>query len=183
LLAFATLSYSHTALAADSLYDASRLLQITRVGDRFEATARAQARDIVRTYSIIVSSEVKIDLPVELTQRIEQCYLRVYAWKNFSSGIAKVLADNLSPRELELLIGFYSDQGLPPGDIDTFKNTITKAESIQLESVEFIFRNSASCVDQDALLIHTFLANPTIDSDNSPSEQSIQAIRANSVSD
>jgi len=158
----AAISCSNPIMAAESLNDASRLLQITRVGVRFEAATRAQARDIVRTYSIIVSSEAKIDLPMELTQLIEQCYLRVYAWENFSSGIARVLADNLSPSELKLLIGFYSNQGLPPGDIAAFKNTITKAESIQLQSVEFIFQNSASCVDQDAKLIHSYIANRTI---------------------
>lgn len=158
-LGLVLISCSLTAHAADTLDNANRLLKITRVGDRFEAAIRVQARDIVRTYSIIVASQVDVDLPIELTQRIEQCYTQVYAWRNFSSGIAKVLADNLSPRELEILIGFYSDQGLPPTEIENFKNTITKAELIQLESVEFIFQNSASCVDRDAVLIHSFLAN------------------------
>lgn len=167
-------------MAADNLYEANRLLRITGVGLRFEAATRAQARDIVRTYSSIVSTEVKIDLPVELTQLIEQCYLQVYAWENFSSGIAELLADQLSPREMKILIGFYSNQGLPPTEIETFKNTITKAESIQLASVEYIFQNSASCVDQDAILIHSFLSNRA---NTNVSGQSLPVSQLNNAAD
>ncbi len=117
-----------------------------------------QTRKIIRTYSSIVNMSVAIALPQNLKNSIAACYAEVYAWEQFEPGIVQILAENLTQKEIRLLIDFYSDRGLPPMEIDTFKNTVAKAQEIELSSIEYIFNNSDSCVERDAELINDFLA-------------------------
>ena len=144
---------------SDAIRDANRLLQVTNLGKQFELTAQRQTRDIIRTYVSILSMSLKVALPEQIKNKIASCYAEVYAWENFHPGIAQIFADNLNQKELRLLIDFYRDLGLPPMEIRAFKDLISKAEQIQRMSAEYILVNSGSCVDQDAGLIHGYLAN------------------------
>lgn len=147
---------------ADAIRDAKRLLQVTDTAGRFESMALQQTRDIIRTYASIVSMSVEVALPQQIKNHIAACYAEVYAWEQFQPGIAQILADNFSQKELRLLTDFYSNRGLPPMEIDTFKDIIARAEQIQRASADYIFANSASCVDRDARLIHDYLATRTL---------------------
>ncbi len=129
------------------------------MGRQFESMALQQTRDIIRTYSSIVSMSVEISLPQQIKNNIASCYAEVYAWENFQPGIAQILADNLSQKEMRLLIDFYRNLGLPPMEIQNFKGAIAKADQIQLMSSEYIYAHSDSCVERDAELIHSYLAN------------------------
>lgn len=147
-----------TAVYADNLRDANRLLRVTDLGNRFELTALDQTRKIIRTYTSIVNMNASVALPQSIKNSIAECYAEVYEWDQFKPGIAQIIADNLSQKEILLLIDFYSDRGLPPMEIETFKNTIAKAEIIESRSIDYIFDNSGSCVEKDAELIYDFLA-------------------------
>ena len=129
------------------------------MGSQFESMALRQTRDIIRTYSSIVSMSVEVSLPQQIKNNIASCYAEVYAWENFKPGIAQILADNLSQKELHLLIDFYRNLGLPPMEIQSFKGAIAKADQIQLMSSEYIYAHSDRCVERDAELIHSYLAN------------------------
>ena len=144
---------------ADGIRDANRLIQVTEVGKRFESLAEQQTRAIIRTYSSIVSTSVEVALPAQLKNRIAACYAEVYAWDNFKVGIARILADNLSEQEMRILIDFYLDRGLAPREIQTFKDTIAKADQIRRVSAEYMLLNSKGCVVRDAELILGYLAN------------------------
>ena len=148
-----------SASHADGIRDANRLIQVTEVGKHFESLAEQQTRAIIRTYSSIVSTSVEVALPAQLKNRIAACYAEVYAWNNFKAGIAQILADNLSEREMRILIDFYLDRGLAPREIQTFKDTIAKAEQIRRVSAEYMLLNSKGCVVRDAELILGYLAN------------------------
>ena len=150
-------SYVH----ADAVRDANRLLRVTNMGSRFESTALQQTREIIRTYASIVNMSVDITLPQQIKNSIADCYAEVYAWEHFQAGIARILADNLSQKELRLLTDFYSDRGLPPMEIDTFKRIVAKADHIQRISADYIFANSDSCVQRDAELIQDYLSGAT----------------------
>ncbi|MDA1370982.1 MAG: hypothetical protein O2971_09505 [Proteobacteria bacterium] len=144
---------------ADGIRDANRLIQVTEVGKRFESLAEQQTRAIIRTYSSIVSTSVEVALPAQLKNRIAACYVEVYAWDNFKAGIARILADSLSEQEMRILIDFYLDRGLAPREIQTFKDTIAKADHIRRVSAEYMLLNSKGCVVRDAELILGYLAN------------------------
>lgn len=143
--------------SADSLQDANRLLRVTDVGKQFESMALLQTRSIIRTYSSIVSMSADSILPAQIKQAIAACYAQAYAWENFKPGIAKILADNFSQKEMRLLIDFYSNRGLPPMEIQSFKAAIAKGGLIQKMSAEYIFANSEGCVALDAELILGYL--------------------------
>ena len=144
---------------ADAIRDANRLLQVTNMGKHFESLALRQTRDILRTYASIVSMSAEITLPEQIKNSIAACYVDVYAWEKFQPGIARILADNLSQKQLHLLTDFYLDRGLPPREIQTFKDTIAMAGHIQHLAAEYMYHNSASCVEHDAALILDYLAN------------------------
>ena len=144
---------------SDPIRDANRLLQVTDIGKHFEVTAQLQTRDIIRTYVSIVSMSLEVTLPEQIKNKIASCYAKVYAWENFQPGIAQIFAENLSQKELRLLIDFYRNLGLPPMEIKAFKELISKSEQIRRMSAEYIFLNSGSCVDQDAGVINEYLAN------------------------
>ena len=144
---------------SDAIRDANRLLQVTDIGKHFEVTAQLQTRDIIRTYVSIVSMSLEVTLPEQIKNKIASCYAKVYAWENFQPGIAQIFAQNLSRKELRLLIDFYRNLGRPPMEIKAFKELISKSEQIRRMSAEYIFLNSGSCVDQDAGVIHDYLAD------------------------
>ena len=153
--------FTVTTVRADVVDDADRLLRLSNAGTRFEATAMRQTRDILRTYSSIVSRSGEPALPDYIQDNIAACYAEVYAWEKFESGIARILADNLTHKQILLLIDFYQGLGLPPAEIQTFKDTIAKAPVIQRLSTDYIFTHTASCVDRDAVLIINFLGSQT----------------------
>ena len=144
--------------AEESIDEANRLLRVTGTGELFESTSREQAREIIRTYSLIVASSADLSLPRRVRDAIAECYSRNYAWENFAEGIARILASHLSEKELRLLIGVYQNRGVPPMEIETFRQTVRKSDAIAAASAEYIFNNSTGCVDQDARLIKRFLA-------------------------
>ncbi|MDP6413828.1 MAG: hypothetical protein QGG54_02120 [Gammaproteobacteria bacterium] len=144
---------------ADAIRDANRLLRVTNMGKHFDSLALRQTRGILRTYASIVSMSAEITLPEQIKNSIAACYVDVYAWEKFQPGIARILADNLSQKQLRLLTDFYLNRGLPPMEIQTFKDTIAMAEHIQYLAAEYMYRNSASCVEHDAALILGYLAD------------------------
>ena len=160
LLMIAAFACAPAAAQDDSIDAANRLLRVTDTGELFNSTTQEQAREIIRTYSLIVANSADRSLPRHVRDAIADCYSRNFAWKNFADGIARILADHLSEKEMRLLIGFYQNRGLPPMEIDTFKQTVTKGDAIAAASAEYIYRNSTGCVGQDARLIKRFLAAP-----------------------
>ena len=156
------LCFVSTITHADTIRDANRLLRVTNLGNQFDLMALDQTRKIIRTYSSIVNMSVALDLPQTIKTLIAACYEEVYAWDQFEPGIVQILAQNLSQKELRLLIDFYSNRGLPPMEIDTFKNTVSKANKIERISLEYIFENSDSCVERDAQLIEEFLTQQAL---------------------
>lgn len=158
LFFFVCLCFVSTIAHADAVRDANRLLRVTNLGNRFDSMALDQTRKIIRTYSSIVNMSAALNLPQTIKNSIAACYEEVYSWDKFEPGIVQILAENLSQKELRLLIDFYSNRGLPPMEIDTFKNTVSKATEIERISIEYIFDHSGSCVVRDAELIGDFLA-------------------------
>ena len=102
--------------------------------------------------------ELLKNLPLNAKERFLAKRFSLESNSRLFLGIAEIFAANLSEKELRLLIDFYSSRGLPPMDIETFKNTIAKANQIEQSSIEYIFNNSDSCVERDARLINNFLA-------------------------
>lgn len=157
LLLLSSLALCSFPAQADTLREANRLLRVSGTGEHFNAVAVHQANNIIRHYSIIVRRNTDVALPPSLRRDIARCYQEVYAWDNFESGIASLLAHTLDLHQLQLLIDFYQSRGLPPWEIDSFKQIIGLAEEFQRVSADFIYRNSASCVEQDARLIKAYL--------------------------
>ena len=155
----AVLCFGITAAYADSISDANRLLRVTDTGDRFESMALQQTRDIIRTYSSIVSMSAEVALPLNLKRTIAACYAEAYAWHKFRPGIAQILVEVLNQKELLLLIDFYSSRSLPPREIPAFKSVIRKADQIQRMSADYIYAHADSCVERDAELIFSYLGN------------------------
>jgi len=149
-----------SAIGDESLAEANRLLRVTGTEAWFEAATAKQAREIIRAYSLIVASSADRQLSVRVRRAIAECYSRNFAWENFADGIARILADHLSEKELRLLIDMYQNRGLPPMEIETFRQTVRKGEAITAASVEYIYRNSSGCVAEDARRIRRFLATP-----------------------
>lgn len=150
-----------TALAQsnDSVRYAKRLLRVSGTAEQFESAAQQQTRAIIRTYLSIVNMSVDVKLPTHVTSSIAACYDAAYAWENFEDGVADIVSQQLTNREMLLLIDFYNDLGLPPSEIDTFKATLDKMSSIREFSASFIFDQSAGCVDRDAEIINGYLSS------------------------
>lgn len=104
----------------DSLAAAHRLLRVADVKHHYETRTAEQTRAIIRTYASIVSMSASVDLPDVLLQEIRNCYAQVYAWENFEEGLAQILAEQLSMKELQLLTDFYNNLGLSPFEIENF---------------------------------------------------------------
>ena len=127
--------------------------------------AARQVRDIIRTYTSIVSMTVDVRLPEEITNNISDCYARVYAWENFEQGIAEIIAQQLSQKEILILTEFYQDLALPPWEIETFKGTIAKAPLLEQVSGDYIFSNSGNCVEHSVSTIRHYLTDLDINPD------------------
>lgn len=139
--------------APEHLHAAEQLLRAAQVGELFETRAEQQAQQIIYNYSVIIHRNTDYQLPVLVERRIAECYRSAYRWEFFEDGIARIVAAAFSREELELLIDFHNNLGLPPQKIELFRGTIGKANIVHQQSVDFIFKNSAGCVDQDAELI------------------------------
>ncbi|MCY4266210.1 MAG: hypothetical protein OXE78_15375 [Gammaproteobacteria bacterium] len=136
---------------------AKRLLQVSGTAEKFTSTAQQQIRNIIRTYASIVNMELDVTLPDTVKNRITDCYRRVYAWENFEDGIASILSQHLSGKEMLILIDYYRGLGLSPPDIDTFKALDTKAATIEAKSADYMFANSDGCVELNATSISRYL--------------------------
>lgn len=146
----------------EKLQAAEQLLRAAQVGDRFESRAQQQAQQIIYNYGVIIRRNTEYRLPVVIERRIAECYRSTYRWELFEEGITRIVADTFSSEELELLIGFHNNLGLPPHKIELFRGTIGKASEIHQQSVDFIFSNSAGCVDKDAELIIQHLVSNSL---------------------
>ncbi len=142
---------------ADAIADAELLLRVSDTARHFQFAANKQTSDLLRVYSSIVATSAEVDLPDHVTSAIQQCYANSYAWDNFRHGIAEILAQHLSSKELRLLTDFYRSRGLSPMDIDSFKLVISKAPGIEEQTAEYIFLSSTACVDKAALMISRYL--------------------------
>lgn len=164
LLTLALLLPCRLAIAEtkEQLLAAERLLQIAKVGDRFEIQAQQQAMQIIYNYSVIIHRNTDYRLPVLVERRIAECYQNTYQWKYFAEGIAHIVASNFSSEELDLLIDFHNNLGLPPNKIQLFRDTIDKAGAIHQQSIDYIFANSAGCVDRGAELIIQHLQSNSV---------------------
>lgn len=138
---------------ADKLEEVEQLLHISNAGDRFEARANDQAKRLIYQYSVIVRRNTNYRLPGSLERRIAACYADQYRWENFAPGIARILAANLSDQELQILIDFHRNLGLPPSAIEVFRRTAAKADLISELSADYIFSQSRGCLEQDVQLI------------------------------
>lgn len=152
------------ASLGDVLADARLLLRVSNTAEHFETRTQSQIRNILRTYASIVAMESDVELPAGIRSTIAACYTREYAWENFRGGFAEIIAEHLSPQQIQLLIGFYRNRGLPPSQIDTFKATIAKAELIEAISADYIFSSSPGCVHRDAQLISSFIDSQSLPS-------------------
>ena len=143
---------------SDALHrDVNHLLELTNLGAHFEYIANEQSQKIIRTYSSIVNMSESLTLPREIKQQIHKCYTKVYSWEKFSKGITEILAESFTQKEINILIDIHSNLGLPPKDITNFKELIKKAERIEEVSIQYIYKNSESCVKKDSRLINNFV--------------------------
>ena len=147
----------------DALADAKLLLRVSNSAAHFESRTESQINSILRTYASIVAMEKDVELPGQIKSAIAECYAREYAWENFRVGFAEILAEQLSQQQLQLLIGFYRNRGIPPSEIPAFRAAIDKAGLIEEISADYIYTTSLGCVQRDARLINAY-----IDSLNQP---------------
>ncbi|MDA0687914.1 MAG: hypothetical protein O2948_04640 [Proteobacteria bacterium] len=138
---------------ADAIADAERLLRVSETERHFQFAARKQTSDLLRVYSGIVAMSANVELPRHITQEIESCYMQAYAWDRFAGGIAEILAQHFTSKELQLLTDFYRNRGLSPQDIESFKQAITKARGIEEQTALFMFNSSNGCVEQASRVI------------------------------
>lgn len=101
--------------------------------------------------------EAGVELPNPIRAAIADCYAREYAWHKFERGFAVILSQHLSAVQIDLLIGFYRNQGIPPNQIQRFKNAIASAGAIASNSADLIYTTSPGCVQQDSQLIRRYL--------------------------
>ena len=144
---------------ADTLAAAERLLRVSETERHFQFAAHKQTSDLLRVYSSIVATSADVELPAHITREIEYCYRNAYAWDNFSSGIAEILTQHFSSKELQLLTDFYRNQGLSPLDIESFKQAIAKAPDIEQQTAVMMFNSSHGCVEQASSLINNYIKN------------------------
>ena len=121
---------------------------------------------LLRTYSSIVAMEAGVELPNLIRNAIANCYAREYAWHKFERGFTIILSRHLSAAQIELLIGFYRNQGIPPNQIQLFKDAVASATAIAANSAELIYTTSPGCVRQDAQLISRYLSQAGLSVDH-----------------
>jgi len=157
---------SAPALArADALADAFTLLRITNIAQQFDAKRAQQTRDIIRTYTLIVTELSATQLPQSIKAAITQCYEESYDFGQFERGIADILVKTFSAKELELLVDFHSDLALPPSQIKAFRDIVAKAKIVQTTGAEFIYNNSEGCVQKGANLVIDYLNSQPLSTD------------------
>jgi len=154
-----------SSVSAAEIRDAEVLLRVSNLAQHFESITRVQTRNIVRTYSSIVARSAELELPQWIKKDIMACYEKTFAWENFEKGIAKILLENFSENEINLLTDFYRSKGLPPTEISNFKAAIAKGEMIQRLTVDYISENSDGCAEHDIDLILGFLADARLNSE------------------
>jgi hypothetical protein len=150
---------------ADALGDAFALLRLTNIDQQFDAARTKQTQDIIRTYSFIVDELAGVNLPQSIKSAISRCYEESYQFAKFRRGIAEILVDTFSEKELELLVDFHSDLALPPSEISAFRDIVAKANLVQTIGAEFILNNSEGCVQIGANLMMGFLDTQPVNSD------------------
>ena len=145
------------AAKADSLQSARVLLRVSNTAQHFDRQTQNHVTQVLRTYSSIVAMEAGVELPNPIRDAIAHCYAREYSWHKFESGFAAILSQHLSAVQIDLLIGFYRNQGIPPNQIQRFKNAIASAGAIAANSADLIYTTSPGCVQQDSQLIRRYL--------------------------
>ena len=110
--------------------------------------------------------EAGVELPNLIRNAIANCYVREYAWHKFERGFTVILSQHLSAVQIGLLIGFYRNQGIPPNQIQQFKDAVASAAAITANSAELIYTTSPGCVRQDAQLISRYLSQAGLSVDH-----------------
>ncbi len=157
IILFILLGLSAQPSLADAIADAERLLRVSETERHFQFAAHKQTSDLLRVYSSIVAMSANVKLPSHITREIEYCYHDAYAWDRFSTGIAEILAQHFSSKELQLLTDFYRNRGLSPLDIESFKQAISKAPGIEEQTAAYMFGRSHGCVEQASQLINKYI--------------------------
>ena len=156
---------------ADSLQSARTLLKVSNSENQFNKQIKDHVTNVLRTYSSIVAMETGIELPNPIRSAIADCYAREYDWNKFERGFATILSQHMSAVQIELLIGFYRNESIPPSQIENFKNAISTAGAIASTSADLIYTTSLGCVYQDAEIIARYLSDAgLIDSHHKPVE-------------
>lgn len=156
-LLFLLLLSAPVLASADAQRDANTLLRLTNINQQFERARIQQTRDIIRTYSLITNDNVNLNLPAHVKSTIIECYENNYDFEKFRQGIADILVDTYTEKELEILVDFYRDQGHPPSEIEAFKQIVAKAETIQTIAAEYILDNSEGCVEEGTQSVLDFI--------------------------
>ena len=110
--------------------------------------------------------EKGVELPDLIRTAIANCYAREYAWHKFERGFAVILSQHLSAIQIDLLIGFYRNQGIPPNQIQHFKDAIASASAIAANSADLIYTTSPGCIQQDVQLISSYLSEAGLSVDH-----------------
>ena len=144
---------------ADSMQSAKTLLRVSDAAQQFNEQIKDHVTNVLRTYSSIVAMETGIELPNAIRSAIDDCYAREYDWNKFERGFAAILSQHMSEVQIELLIGFYRNESIPPSQIENFKNAISSAGAIASTSADLIYKTSLGCVHQDAEIIARYLSD------------------------
>ena len=110
--------------------------------------------------------ETGVELPNLIRTAIKNCYAREYAWHKFKRGFAVILSQHLTAVQIDLLIAFYRNQGIPPNQIQHFKDAIASASAITANSADLIYATSLGCVKQDAQVINRYLSEAGLSVDH-----------------
>jgi hypothetical protein len=156
-LVLLSLSVAPNRVLADANSDAAKLIELTNISEQFELARQQQTREVIRTYASIVSHESGRELPAAVKEEIALCYEQEYDWSNFEDGIINIVLENFSEKELGILLDFYRNRGLPPTEIDAFKNIVAKGELIQKLGAEYIFTTTRGCVTQGTEAVLKYL--------------------------
>jgi hypothetical protein len=156
-LVLISLGVAPNRVLADASSDAAKLIELTNISEQFERARQKQTRKVIRTYASLVSHESGRELPAAIKKEIARCYEQQYDWSNFEDGIIEILLENFSEKELGILLDFYRNRGVPPTEIDAFKNIVTKGELIQKLGAEYIFTMTNGCVTQGTEAVLKYL--------------------------
>jgi len=156
-LVLISLGAAPNRVLADASSDAAKLIELTNISEQFERARQQQTRKVIRTYASLVFRESGRELPAAVKQAIARCYEQQYDWSNFEDGIIEILLENFSEKELGILLDFFRNRGIPPTEIDAFKNIVAKGELIQKLGAEYIFTMTNGCVTQGSEAVLKYL--------------------------